>query len=139
VANDFGGGNALYLRRGDRFLDEARARGVSDDAYGMGVSFGDYDNDGRLDLHVTRMSSTAGRRILARLDTPALGTLLRLSAGNGLYRNLGGGRFEDVTSAAGPFPAGWAWGGGFVDVDNDGFEDLYTPNGHLSGAEEKDT
>jgi len=142
VANDFGGGNALFMRRGDRFVDEARERGVRDDGYAMGVSFGDYDNDGLLDLHVTRMSSTAGRRILARLeakDVPSLPVLLHLSAGNGLYRNAGGGRFVDVTAVAGPFPAGWAWGGGFVDIDNDGWEDLYTPNGHLSGAAAKDT
>jgi len=142
VANDFGGGNALFMRRGDRFVDEAKERGVRDDGYAMGVSCGDYDNDGRLDLHVTRMSSTAGRRILGRLDAtqvPALKTLLHLSAGNGLYRNVGDGRYEDVTDRAGPFPSGWAWGGGFLDIDNDGYEDLFTPNGHLSGAAIKDT
>jgi len=140
VANDFGAGNSLYMRRGDRFVDESKARGVRDDGYGMGVSFSDYDNDGRLDLHVTRMSSTAGNRILARLTTfPLRGHLSHLAAGNGLYRNKGAGFFEDVSAAAGPFPAGWAWGGGFVDIDNDGWEDLFTPNGHLSGASEKDT
>ena len=34
---------------------------------------------------------------------------------------------------------GWAWGGGFIDFDNDGREDLYTPNGFISGPSLKDT
>ena len=34
----------------------------------MGVSVGDYDNDGDFDIHVTKMSSTAGKRILGRYD-----------------------------------------------------------------------
>ena len=40
---------------------------------------------------------------------------------------------------AGPFSGGWAWGGGFIDFDNDGYEDIFTPNGFLSGASMKDT
>jgi hypothetical protein len=86
------------------------------------------------------MSSTAGNRILDRAaDLASRARLRHLACGNGLYRNRGDGTFEDVSATAGPFPAGWAWGGGFLDFDNDGYEDLYTPNGHLSGAEEKDT
>ena len=142
VANDFGGGNVLFLNQGDRFTEVAAERGVVDRGYGMGVSFGDYDNDGDLDLHVTKMSSTAGNRILGRLfpDIPAdEHPLKKMAAGNTLYENLGGGAFREVTAEAGPFPAGWAWGGGFLDFDNDGWEDLYTPNGFLSGRTMKDT
>lgn len=142
VANDFGGANALFMRRGDRFVDEAGQRGVDDGGYGMGVSFADYDNDGHLDLHVTRMSSTAGRRILARLGggkLPEKARLEKMAVGNALYRGRGDGTFVDVSAEAGPFGAGWAWGGGFIDFDNDGSEDLYTPNGFISGPSLKDT
>ena len=142
VANDFGGGNGLFMNTGTRFVDDAAARGVVDQAYSMGVSFGDPDNDGDLDLHVTRMSSIAGRRILGRLSPatfPPRERLLELRAGNALYRNLGGGRFRDVSAAAGPFPGGWGWGGGFCDIDNDSWLDLVTPNGFLSGASQRDT
>lgn len=142
VANDFGGGNALFMNQGDQFVDEAEQRGVTDGGYGMGVSFADYDNDGHLDLHVTRMSSTAGRRILARLGggrLPARERLESMAIGNALYRNLGDGTFRDVSAEAGPFSGGWAWGGGFFDLDNDGREDLYTPNGFVSGSSLKDT
>ena len=35
--------------------------------------------------------------------------------------------------------AGWAWGGGFVDFDNDGWQDIHSPNGFISGKSLKDT
>jgi len=141
VANDFGE-NGLYLHRGDRFSEESAARGVVDPGNGMGVSFGDYDNDGQLDLFATNMSSTAGNRILSRLFPdagPQDSVLVKLASGSNLYRNTGQGHFQDVTAEVGPFSGGWAWGGGFLDFDNDGWEDLYTPNGFISGKSMKDT
>lgn len=144
VANDFGE-NAYFVNHGDRFADQAAAAGLLDPGNGMGVSIGDYDNDGLVDLHVTNMSSTAGNRILRRLfpDRSAQleGTLVlnKLAAGNSLFRNLGGGRFADVSDEAGPFSAGWAFGGGFLDFDNDGWQDLHAPNGFISGKDLKDT
>ena len=45
VANDFGE-KAMYINKGDKFVDEAKERGVLDPGNGMGVSFGDYNNDG---------------------------------------------------------------------------------------------
>jgi hypothetical protein len=141
VANDFGE-NGLFINKGDKFVDEANERGVLDAGNGMGVSFADFNNDGRLDLHVTNMSSTAGNRILARAFPNASRTqnvLVKLASGNSLYENTGNGYFRDVTAEVGPFPGSWAWGGGFIDFDNDGWEDLYTPNGFISGKLMKDT
>lgn len=141
VANDFGE-KAMFINKGDRFVDEAKDRGVLDPGNGMGVSFGDYNNDGLLDLHVSNMSSTAGNRILTRLFPdagPQDNVLKKLAAGNNLFKNTGDGKFQDVTAAVGGFSGGWAWGGGFIDFDNDGWEDIYTPNGFISGKSMKDT
>ena len=141
VANDFGE-NALYMNLGTHFQDEASQRGVVDAGNGMGISLGDYDNDGDLDLHVTNMSSIAGTRILGRLipESSANGAILKkIAAGNSLFENAGDGTFENVAQELGPFRAGWAWGGGFIDFDNDGREDLFTPNGFISGTSMKDT
>ena len=141
VANDFGE-KAMYVNRGNRFVDEAKERGVLDPGNGMGVSFGDYNNDGLLDLHASNMSSTAGNRILGRLfpnSNPHDNVLKKLAAGNNLFENLGDGKFRDVTAEVGGFSGGWAWGGGFIDFDNDGWEDIYTPNGFISGKSMKDT
>lgn len=141
VANDFGE-KAMFINKGDRFVDEAKERGVLDPANGMGVSFGDYNNDGRLDLHASNMSSTAGNRILTRMFPNASAkdnVLKKLAAGNNLFENVGDGKFKDVTFDVGGFSGGWAWGGGFIDFDNDGWEDIYTPNGFISGKSMKDT
>jgi hypothetical protein len=141
VANDFGE-KAMFINRGDKFTDEAKERGVLDPGNGMGVSFGDYNNDGLLDVHASNMSSTAGNRILARLfpnQGPKENVLKKLAAGNNLFENQGGGKFKDVTAEVGGFGGGWAWGGGFIDFDNDGWEDIYTPNGFISGKSMKDT
>ena len=144
VANDFGE-NAVYINKADHFEDAAAAMGMLDPGNGMGVSAGDYDNDGLIDLHVTSMSSTAGNRILKRLfpDKAAqldeTRILNKLAAGNTVFRNLGEGHFEDVSARLGPFAGGWAWGGGFVDFDNDGWLDIHSPNGFVSGKSLKDT
>lgn len=141
VANDFGE-KALYINKGDRFVDEAKERGVLDPGNGMGVSFGDYNNDGLLDLHTTNMSSTAGNRIITRLFPNASvkdNVYKKLASGNNLFENTGDGKFKDVTADVGGFSGGWAWGGGFIDFDNDGWEDIYTPNGFISGKSMKDT
>ncbi|MFN2515162.1 MAG: FG-GAP repeat domain-containing protein [Pyrinomonadaceae bacterium] len=141
VANDFGE-KAMFINKGDHFVDEAKQRGVLDPGNGMGVSFGDYDNDGLLDLHATNMSSTAGNRILSRLfpnSSPRDNVFKKLAAGNNLFENTGDGHYRDVTADVGGFSGGWAWGGGFIDFDNDGWEDIYTPNGFISGKSMKDT
>ena len=98
-------GDRLFRNRGDgRFEDATAAAGLAalPGGYGHGVAVGDYDNDGRPDLFVTRWRSYA------------------------LYHNLGHGRFEDVTASAGlggdrDWPTSAAW----ADLDNDGDLDLY--------------
>ena len=70
---------------------------------------------------------------------PEIEALKKLAAGDSLYQNMGNGNFKDVTADVGGLSAGWAWGGGFVDFDNDGWSDLYMPNGFISGKSMKDT
>src|SRR5437870_60485 len=80
------------------------------EANGTGVALIDYDNDGLLDAFLVN-----GSRFEA--TTP--------QATNRLYRNLGNGKFEDVTGAAGVAHKGWGNGVCAGDFDNDGFIDLY--------------
>lgn len=142
VGDDFGPGITVYRNDGGRFADATRDWGLDKPGYSMGVAAGDFDNDGDLDLHVTNMSSNAGNRIVGRFapgtipDEPRIKALF---AGNWLFENTGGGRFRDVTATAGPFSGSWAFGGGFFDADADGFQDLYTPNGFISGKLPHDT
>jgi tetratricopeptide (TPR) repeat protein len=70
---------------------------------GSGACFIDYDNDGKIDIFLT--------------DNGAQG-------GMSLYHNLGNGKFEDVTKAAGLNPEIHGAGCTVGDYDNDGFPDL---------------
>ncbi len=89
---------------GKHFQDVTTNAGVGFGGYGMGAAWGDYDNDGDLDLYVTGF----GR--------------------NALYQNRGDGTFRDVTAQAGVqdnrFSAGCSW----ADYDRDGDLDLYVCN-----------
>ncbi|HEX2463630.1 MAG TPA: CRTAC1 family protein [Thermoanaerobaculia bacterium] len=87
-----------------RFTDVTAESGVADADHGMGVAAGDYDNDGYPDLYVTGF----GR---ARL-----------------LRNRGDGIFEDRTEAARAGEVGWSVSAAFVDVDRDGWLDLFVGN-----------
>ena len=144
VANDFGV-NGFYENRSTpgrpRFVNIAKEAGVEDEGYGMGAAWGDYDGDGRWDLHVADYW-TAYRWILrdSRWPMPAMfGSFIarpilakimtRRAQGDGLFRNLGGMRFERTSERAGVADGGWAWGTEFVDLDGKGREDLLVVNG----------
>jgi enediyne biosynthesis protein E4 len=93
--------NRLYHQKADgTFEDVTEKAGLQGSGYGMGVSVGDYDNDGYEDLYVTAYG------------------------GNKLYHNNGNGTFTDVTEQAGIGGSGWSTSAAWVDLDNDGLLDL---------------
>jgi enediyne biosynthesis protein E4 len=77
-----------------------------------GVALFDFDNDGLVDVYFVDSLT---------VDTAADKTAAR----SALYRNLGHGKFQDVTDKAGVGHPGWGMGACTADVDGDGFEDLY--------------
>jgi len=98
------------------FKDIATETGVAFNEHGfeqggMGVGVGDYNRDGLLDLVKTNFAG----------DHP------------NLYRNTGGGIFEDSVQIAGlgVNPHFVGWGVAFVDLDNDGWQDIFQVNGHV--------
>jgi hypothetical protein len=107
----------LFMNNHDgTFREEGVLRGValSDDGMeqaGMGVAVGDYDLDGHLDLFKTHFADDA----------------------NGLYHNDGRGYFDDVTrsSRVGVETRYVCWGAGMVDLDNDGYPDLFMVTGNV--------
>ena len=141
VANDFGK-NTLYRNDSGRFTEVAQELGVEDLAAGMSVSWGDYNRDGKFDLYVGNMFSSAGGRVAYQEQfakgrkEEALSGLQRMAQGNSLFA---GGKewFAEQPDILGASMGRWAWSSGFVDVDNDGWEDLVIANGYLTGWETK--
>ncbi len=117
VANDVGANFCFHNEGNGKFEEVGVFNGVAYNSWGdsnanMGADCGDYDNDGRLDFFVTSYQN----------QLPVL------------YRNLGGGMFEDVTLKTGAGTGCYPyvnWGCGLVDFDNDGRKDLFIANGHL--------
>ena len=112
----------LMNQRNGTFREEGVIRGValSDDGMeqaGMGVGVGDYDLDGHLDLFKTHFADDTG----------------------GLFHNNGKAEFENTTMAAhvGTENRYICWGAGIVDLDNDGFPDLFMTAGSVYPEVEK--
>jgi enediyne biosynthesis protein E4 len=114
----------LYLNKGNGNFEEiGYPSGIAlnengREQAGMGLAVGDYDNDGKVDFHITNFSDDS----------------------NTLYRNDGDDNFTDITFQAGlgeptiPF-LGWATS--FFDYDNDGWKDVLVINGHVYPAVDK--
>ncbi len=146
VANDFGRNN-LYRHDRDangnsHFHDVAKEAGVEDISAGMSVSWSDYDRDGWFDLYVGNMYSSAGNRVAyQRQYLPGGGEAERAmyqrhARGNSLFQNAGNGTFRDVSLEAGVNMARWAWSSNFVDINNDGWDDMVVANGMVTGQED---
>jgi enediyne biosynthesis protein E4 len=116
VADDSTASVLYQNKKNGTFVDIATEAGCALSAdgkpqAGMGISTGDYDLDGNLDLVKTNFAG----------DTPTL------------YHNLGNGTFEDTTYQAGlgKHTQYLGWGCGFFDMDNDGWLDILICNGHV--------
>lgn len=110
--------NFLYRNNGDgTFTECGELHGIARNEHGnvessMGIDTADYDNDGDFDVLLTHYQAET----------------------NTIYQNDGNGVFWDVTAQSHlsePTLLPLAWGTGFVDVDNDGWLDIFFANGHL--------
>jgi len=118
IGND-GDANQLFMNQGDgTFREDSLLAGCAVNSEGaaeasMGIAAGDFDNDADEDLFMTHLTRET----------------------NTLYRNLGGGFFDDATQEQGLGTPSWSltgFGTHFIDFDNDGDLDLATVNGGVT-------
>jgi hypothetical protein len=108
--------STLYRNNGDgTFTDVTNTAGVGSHQNNRGAVWGDYDNDGNLDLYVVNSGSFEGNK------------------SNILYRNNGNETFSNVTGEAKVWASangsGRGDGAAWTDFNNDGYLDLYVTNG----------
>jgi hypothetical protein len=164
-ANDFGRKNLYHNNHDGTFTEAAKQAGVLDFSGGMGVTFGDFDDDGFLDLYTSNINSNQRwfgedmtvtqymrnvmrtKYILTDMGEylkvyqllgsrwPELGQMI--GEGNRLFHNNGDSTFKQFKESH-TNRAGWGWDVAFLDYDNDGRLDIYAANGWISNAPNTD-
>jgi FG-GAP-like repeat len=165
VSNDFGRKNLYHNNRDGTFTEAAKEAGVLDFSGGMGLSFGDFNDDGNIDLYTSNINSNQRwfgedmtvtqymRNVLrTRYAVTDLGEYWKLyqllgprlmelgkmiGEGNRLFRNNGDGTFQELKDSH-TYRAGWSWSNAFFDYDNDTKLDIYAANGWISNAPNTD-
>jgi hypothetical protein len=150
VNSDFAGLDIYYNDGKGKFTDVTDQVIDERHNFGMGHTFADFNLDGRLDMYTIGMSSTTARRLTAmgagREDFPVYQDKRpQMGYGNRMF-------FAPPPPAAGAPPSaaiaryvqpafkdevartGWSWGASAPDFDNDGDNDIFIANGHISSA-----
>jgi len=103
----------------------------------MGVTAGDFNNDGITDFYVNNMYSKAGKRVIGNLPDdvydPLTDKKLRsLVDGSELYVGAGNYQYEPSGNKLNVDAVGWSWGPSMADFNNDGWPDIYATAGYIS-------
>lgn len=104
--------NQFWENRNGIYNEASKAYRLDDPGAGMGITIGDYNNDGLFDIYITN--------IYSHFPNP-------------LFKNNGNLRFINTAKEMGVENTGWGWGTKFFDFDHDGDEDLYATNGVPDG------
>lgn len=144
VVDDSGRINPFYAGDGKGgFREQSAKAGIASPGWSMGTSTGDFDNDGDLDVVSTHVSLHAAQRMMAAAGQSSgrvkemLDTLKMSYVGAQLFRNIGDGKFEEVTAKAGLEDVGDGAGAAeWIDYNGDGHLDVYVPNGLWSAKGE---
>jgi tetratricopeptide (TPR) repeat protein len=127
--SNLNGQNFLYHNNHDNtFREVAYTAGARGTGKGFSTWFFDYDNDGLPDIFVTSYFVSVDETARTYLGLPHNAGTLKL------YKNLGNGKFQDVTTTVGLDKVFMPMGANFGDVDNDGFLDIYLGTGNPSYA-----
>jgi hypothetical protein len=108
--------NKLWINKSGTFEDQAAQYGLGSAFNEMGMTMGDADNDGDLDIYMTNITRDFQGQ-------PQYNVLLKQEQENGQVIFKEKGRSQGVSQS------GWDWGTTFIDINNDGRQDLTATNG----------
>ncbi len=128
-----GGDRLFHNEGGGKFRDVTSAAGLNNAAFASSAAWFDFDRDGKLDLFVANyVQWDRDHDVWCSLDGSTKSYCTPESykgTASKLYRNLGGGKFEDVTAQAGVAdPNGKSLGVAVLDYNGDGWPDLFVAN-----------
>lgn len=136
VANDYFGPDRLYRNNGNGTFTNVAQEALPHSPWtSMGADVADFNNDGLFDLIASDMSGTTRfKRMIDMIDLEKSAWFLeypepRQSMRNAVYLNAGTGRFMEAAYLLGLAHTDWTWSLLFGDLDNDGWIDLFVPNG----------
>lgn len=121
--------NQLYINQGGgKFKELAKQFGLADTSYTNQAAFFDFDKDGDLDLYLITTSPlerNTNQIVPIRKDGRGLSP-------DKLYRNEGNGTFTDISIDSGILHDGYGLGLSIVDINQDGYDDVWVSNDFLS-------
>jgi hypothetical protein len=136
VINEFGNGVLLINNQDGTFREQLMTEGAGD--FGsMGVTCGSIANDNNIDIYCANMYSKAGSRVIGNVrpgtyPDEIMDRLQSFVKGSQLWKNRGSLKFEPMAQKYQIAAVGWAYGPALVDLDNDGWLDLYATAGFIS-------
>ncbi|PID91543.1 MAG: hypothetical protein CSA96_07845 [Bacteroidetes bacterium] len=147
VSNDFFERDYLYINQQNGSFRECLTGQVPETSLGaMGADVADINNDAFPDIFVTEMTAEGNRRLKtkvlfedwARYQDKLNKGYHRQFARNVLQLNNGNGQFSEIGRYSGVSFTDWSWGALIMDLDNDGWKDLFVANGIFKDLLDRD-
>ncbi len=138
ISNDFFERDYLYINKGDGTFSESLEEQMTEISLGaMGADVGDINNDTYPDIFVTEMTAEGDRRLKTKVlfdswetyQTKVAGGYHHQFARNVLQLNNRNGSYSEIGRLSGVSATDWSWGALIMDLDNDGWKDIFVANG----------
>ncbi|MGB5645858.1 VCBS repeat-containing protein [Muriicola sp.] len=138
VSNDFYERDYLYINNQDgTFTEDIKGWTSHLSLSAMGIDMADINNDGNAEIFITDMLPEADERVKSVMEFDGY-DVFRLKQDKDFYQqyiqntlqlNNGNGSFSEIAYYSGVDATDWSWAGLLLDMDNDGFRDIFITNG----------
>jgi hypothetical protein len=147
ISNDFFERDYLYINMQDGTFSEQLDQQLEETSLGaMGADIADVNNDGWPDIFVTEMTARGNRRLKTKVLFESWESYTNKVekgydhqfARNVLQINNRNGSFSEIGRYSGVDATDWSWGALILDLDNDGWRDLFVANGIFKDLLDRD-